>query len=176
MPLKMGRLSTPISPEKTPKNNQKSRQGGIFMFVKFKIPEKASTAIRGLKPYQQAKVLKLIEDKIRLLFIENSHNIYSDIHNYASFDGFLGSLAIIKNDGSDIVWFYDEEILRETEDIKNSEFENNLFGGNIETKPLIRDSYINKLMELDERNHNKFEDYFSNKTSEFWKDFSKEGR
>lgn len=162
--------------ERIPTNKLKSQQGGIIMFVKFKIPEKASTAIHGLKPYQQAKVLKQIEDKIRLLFTENSHNVYSDIHNYASFDGFLNSFIVTKNDGDEINWFYDEENLREAEDIKNSEFENNLFSGILETKPFMRDSHINKLTELDERNYNKFEDYFSNKTSEFWKDFSKEGR
>lgn len=146
------------------------------MFVKFKIPEKASAAIHGLKPYQRAKVLKNIEDKIRLLFTENSHNLYSDIHNYISFDGFLNSFIVTKNDGNEIDWFYDEENLRETEDIKNSEFENNLFSGILETKPFIQDSYINKLAELDERNYNKLEDYFSESKSEFWKDFGKEGR
>lgn len=162
--------------ERIPTNKLKSQQGGIIMFVKFKIPEKASAAIRGLKPYQQAKVLKQIEDKIRLLFTENSHNVYSDINNYASFDGFLNSFVITKNDGDEVDWFYDEESLRETEDIKNSEFENNLFSGVLETKPFIQDSYINKLTELDERNYNKIEDYFFDGKSEFWGNFGKEGR
>jgi hypothetical protein len=129
-----------------------------------------------LKPYQEAKVLKQIEDKLRLLFTENSHNLYSDIHNYASFDSFLNSFIVTKNDGDEINWFYDEENLRETEDIKNSEFENNLFSGILETKPFVRDSHINRLAELDERNHNKLEDYFSDTKSDFWKDFKREGK
>ena len=146
------------------------------MFVKFQVPEMASAAIHRLKPYQQARVLKNIEDKIRLLFTENSHNLYSDIHNYTSFDGFLNSFAVTKNNGDEIDWFYDEENLRETEDIKNSEFENNLFNGVLETKPFIRDTYINKLAELDEKLYNKLENYFFDKTGEFWKNFDKEGK
>lgn len=146
------------------------------MFGTFKLPESVSAAIKKMDPLKKSRALDFISNKIRLLFIENSHSLYSDINNYASFDGFLNSFIVTKNDGSEINWFYDEENLRETEAIKNSEFENNLFGGVLETKPFIRDSYINKLAELDERNYNKFEDYFSNKTSEFWKNFKKEGR
>lgn len=152
------------------------KQGGVVMFVNFKIPEKASDAIRKLKPYQQAKILKSIENKIRLLFLENSYNVYSDIHNYTSFYSFLSSFYITKNDGYELQWFYNEDNLKELEDKTNSEFENNLFEGLLETKPYIRDSYINKLTELNERDDTSLDGYFSEPTSDFWKNLSKEGR
>lgn len=146
------------------------------MINSFELPDNVKKALRGASAFKRAHALKLIEDKIRLLFTENSYNVYSDINNYTSFDNFLNSFIVVKNDGNKIDWFYDEENLREIDDIKNSEFENNLFSGTLETKPFVQDSHINKLTELDERNYSKLEDYFFNGDSEFWRNFEKEGR
>lgn len=155
--------------ERTLTNKLKSKQGGMIMFVKFKIPEKASAAIRGLKPYQQVKVLQLIEDKTKFLFQSNSHNLYPDIHNYASFDDFLSSIIITNTDVHEINYFFDENMLSDgiVEDLN---FENNLFDNLLKIKDIKQDDYIERTEELKVDIFYDLEKYFS---VEFWKEFNR---
>ena len=139
------------------------------MFVKFQVPERASAAIHRLKPYQQARVLKNIEDKIRLLFIENSHNLYSDIHNYISFDDFFLSFLVIKKNVDEFSFFFDEELLSD-DIIKNIEIEDNLFNGSIKTKNMKQDDYIERTEMLKFNILYDLEKYF---LADFWIEFKR---
>ena len=140
------------------------------MFVKFKIPEKASAAIDGIKqPNKRAKVLQDIENKIRLLFTENSHNLYSDIHNYASFDDFLSSFIITNTDVHEINYFFDENMLSNSI-VEDLNFENNLFDNLLKIKDIKQDDYIERTEELKVDIFYDLEKYFS---VEFWKEFNR---
>lgn len=139
------------------------------MFAKFKIPEKASAAIRGLKPYQQAKVLQLIEDKTKFLFQSNSHNLYPDIHNYISFDDFLSSIIIINADVYEINYFFDENMLSDSI-VEGLNFENNLFDSLLKIKDIKQDDYIERTEKLKVDIFYDLEKYF---LVEFWKEFNR---
>ena len=136
------------------------------MFVNFTMPTKVSAAIHGLKPFKRDKVLKILENKLRLLFTENSHNLYSDIHNYASFDVFLASFMVIDNNGDKLNYFYDEEAL--DNGVAITEFENNLFEGQIEIKK--QDDYIQRSDKLKVDIRIDLEEYLSDG---FWKEFDR---
>lgn len=139
------------------------------MFADFTLPERVSAAIHGLKPFKRDKVLKILENKLRLLFEEDSHNLYQDIHNYASFNDFLSSFMITDNNGDKLNYFYNEEAL--DNGVITTEFENNLFKGQIEIKK--QDDYIKRSDELKVDIRIDLEEYLSD---DFWKEFDKEGR
>lgn len=140
------------------------------MFVNFQLPEKVATAIKGLKPYKKEKILGIIAEKTNLLFIENSHNLYSDMQDYTSFDEIINSFIITKNDGENIEYFFEDIGLSNFYDNENTNNENNLFGGEI-ISPIQEN--IDKVAGLKITMQTDLEIYFSDK---FWKVFDKEGR
>ena len=139
------------------------------MFGTFELPESVSAAIKKMDPLKKSRALDFISNKIRLLFIENSHNVYSDVINYTFFDNFYNSFMLVDNDGKEIKYFVDEEALDNS--AVTTEFENNLFGGQIEIKK--QDDYIQRSDKLKVDIQIDLEEYLSD---DFWKEFDKEGR
>ena len=133
------------------------------------LPEKVKTAIAGCKEQKRKKALELIENKIKLLFRDNSYSIYSDVINYTFFDNFYNSFMLVDNDGKEVKYFVDEEAL--DNGVVTTEFENNLFEGQIEIKK--QDDYIQRSDKLKVDIRIDLEEYLSD---DFWKEFDKEGR
>ena len=133
------------------------------------LPERVKVAIAGCKEPKRKKALGLIENKIKLLFRNNSYSIYSDVINYTFFDNFYNSFMLVDNDGKEIKYFVDEEAL--DNGVVTTEFENNLFEGQIEIKK--QDDYIQRSDKLKVDIRIDLEKYLS---GDFWEDFIKEGR
>ena len=133
------------------------------------LPEKVKAAIAGSKEKKRKHALSLIENKIKLLFRDNSYSIYSDVINYTFFDNFYNSFMLVDNDGKEIKYFVDEEAL--DNGVVTTEFENNLFEGQIEIKK--QDDYIQRSDKLKVDIRIDLEEYLSD---DFWKEFDKEGR
>ena len=130
------------------------------------LPERVKVAIAGCKEPKRKKVLGLIESKIKLLFHDNSYSIYSDVINYTFFDNFYNSFMLVDNDGKEIKYFVDEEVLDSS--VVTTEFENNLFEGQIEIKK--QDDYIRRSDKLKVDIRIDLEEYLSD---DFWKEFNK---
>ena len=130
------------------------------------LPEKVKTAIAGCKEQKRKKALELIENKIKLLFRDNSYSIYSDVINYTFFDNFYNSFMLVDNDGKEVKYFVDEEAL--DNGVVTTEFENNLFEGQIEIKK--QDDYIQRSDKLKVDIRIDLEEYLSD---DFWKEFDK---
>ena len=128
------------------------------------LPEKVKTAIAGCKEQKRKKALELIENKIKLLFRDNSYSIYSDVINYTFFDNFYNSFMLVDNDGKEVKYFVDEEAL--DNGVVTTEFENNLFEGQIEIKK--QDDYIQRSDKLKVDIRIDLEEYLSD---DFWKEF-----
>ena len=128
------------------------------------LPENVKAAIAGCKDPKRKKVLGLIENKIKLLFRDNSYSIYSDVINYTFFDNFYNSFMFVDNDGKEIKYFVDEEVL--DNGVVTTEFENNLFDGQIEIKK--QDDYIQRSDKLKVDIRISLEEYLSD---DFWKEF-----
>lgn len=128
------------------------------------LPQKVKTAIAGTKQQKRQKVLDLIGNKIKLLFRDNSYSIYSDVINYTFFDNFYNSFILVDNDGKEIKYFVDEEAL--DNGVVTTEFENNLFEGQIEIKK--QDNYIQRSDKLKVDIRIDLEEYLSD---DFWKEF-----
>lgn len=128
------------------------------------LPQKVKTAIAGAKQQKRQKVLDLIGNKIKLLFRENSYSIYGDIINYTFFDNFYNSFMLVDNNGKEIKYFVDEEAL--DNGAVTTEFENNLFEGQIEIKK--QDDYIQRSDKLKVDIRIDLEEYLSD---DFWKEF-----
>lgn len=133
------------------------------------LPENVKAAIAGCKELKRKRVLEIIENKIRFLFRTHSHSLYSDVINYTFFDNFYNSFTLVNNDGKEIKYFVDEEVL--DNNVVTTEFENNLFEGQIEIKK--QDDYIQRSDKLKVDIRISFEQYLSD---DFWKEFDKEGR
>ena len=136
------------------------------MILTIVLPDKVKTAISGCKEPKRKKVLGLIENKIKLLFRDNSYSIYSDVINYTFFDNFYNSFMLVDNDGKEIKYFVDEEAL--DNGVVTTEFENNLFEGQIEIKK--QDNYIQRSDKLKVDIRIDLEEYLSD---DFWKEFDR---
>lgn len=136
------------------------------MILTIVLPDKVKTAISGCKEPKRKKVLGLIENKIKLLFRDNSYSIYSDVINYTFFDNFYNSFMLVDNDGKEIKYFVDEEAL--DNGVVTTEFENNLFKGQIEIKK--QDNYIQRSDKLKVDIRIDLEEYLSD---DFWKEFDR---
>ena len=133
------------------------------------LPERVKAAIAGSKDKKRKHALELIGNKIKLLFRDNSYSIYIDVINYTFFDNFYSSFMLVDNDGKEIKYFVDEEAL--DNGVVTTEFKNNLFEGQIETKK--QDDYIQRSDKLKVDIRIDLEEYLSD---DFWKEFDKEGR
>ena len=133
------------------------------------LPERVKAAIAGSKDKKRKHALELIGNKIKLLFRDNSYSIYIDVINYTFFDNFYNSFMLVDNDGKEIKYFVDEEAL--DNGVVTTEFKNNLFEGQIETKK--QDDYIQRSDKLKVDIRIDLEEYLSD---DFWKEFDKEGR
>lgn len=142
------------------------------MIATIVLPERVNMAITSLNQQKQEKVLRSIANELSFLYRANCYNIYNDIVNYTFFDNFLNSFVVTKNNGKEILYFFDERELENELDIeKVNEFGNNLFEGLIQIKK--QEKYIDRIDKLKVDIQFDIEKYFSN---EFWKEFNKEGR
>lgn len=139
------------------------------MIATIVLPERVNMAITSLNQQKQEKVLRSIANELSFLYRANCYNIYNDIVNYTFFDNFLNSFVVTKNNGKEILYFFDERELENELDIeKVNEFDNNLFEGLIQIKK--QEKYIDRIDKLKVDIQFDVEKYFSN---EFWKEFSK---
>ena len=142
------------------------------MIATIVLPERVNMAITNLNQQKQEKVLRSIANELSFLYRTNCYNIYGDIVNYTFFDNFLNSFVVIKNNGKEVLYFFDESELENELDIERvNEFDNNLFEGLIQIKK--QEKYIDRIDKLKFDIQFDIEKYFSN---EFWKEFNKEGR
>lgn len=142
------------------------------MIATIVLPERVNMAITSLNQQKQEKVLRSIANELSFLYRTNCYNIYGDIVNYTFFDNFLNSFVVIKNNGKEVLYFFDESELENELDIERvNEFDNNLFEGLIQIKK--QEKYIDRIDKLKFDIQFDIEKYFSN---EFWKEFNKEGR
>lgn len=139
------------------------------MIATIVLPERVNMAITSLNQQKQEKVLRSIANELNFLYRANCYNIYSDIVNYTFFDNFLNSFVVTKNNGKEILYFFDERELENELDIeKVNEFDNNLFEGLIQIKK--QEKYIDRIDKLKVDIQFDIEKYFSN---EFWKEFGR---
>ena len=145
------------------------------MITHIVLPEKQTQSLLGMKKYKKEKMLDIMTSKLESLFNENSHKIYPDIYNRTSFISFLSSFIITRKDEKMLDYFIDEDQLSDEKvnNINNNDFENYLTTGQIETKPIVQDEYINRMDRLFEDVRLGFNDYLS---KDFWQDFKREDR
>lgn len=138
------------------------------------LPEKQSTSLAGMKQYKRERMLDKMVNKINSLFYEKSQKIYLDIYNRSSFASFLNSYAITRRDEKAIDFFYNEEELKDERiNSRENNFEDYLFNGIIETKPVAQEEYIGRINRFVEDVRWGFNEYLS---KDFWQDFKREDK